>query len=93
MIDNRKNANAFPKLTESGFARMACSVRRMLGDKQLIKAVRVTHAPPVYRAEYDRIFGVPVVFESDKNAMRSSAGPGQVRGSIWVWKVHKGLGT
>ena len=69
MIDNRKNANAFPELTESGFARMACSVRRMLAGKQLIKAVHVTHSAPAYRAEYDRIFGVPVVFDSDKNAL------------------------
>src|SRR5437868_6577022 len=25
MIDNRRNANAFPELTESGFARMVCT--------------------------------------------------------------------
>jgi AraC-like DNA-binding protein len=69
LIDTRKNANAFPELTESGFARMACSVRRMLGGKQLIREVHVTHAAPAYRAEYDRIFGVPVIFESDRNAL------------------------
>jgi AraC-type DNA-binding domain-containing proteins len=69
MIDNRRNANEFPELTESGFARMACSVRRLLGGKQLIKEVHVTHAAPAYRAEYDRVFGVPVVFGSDRNAL------------------------
>jgi AraC-like DNA-binding protein len=31
--------------------------------------VHFTHAAQAYRAEYDRIFGVPVVFESDKNAL------------------------
>ena len=69
MIDNRRNANAFPELTESGFARMVCTMRRFVGDRQLLKAVHFTHAEPSYRAEYDRIFGVPVIFESDKNAM------------------------
>jgi AraC-like DNA-binding protein len=69
MIDNRKNANGFPELTESGFVRMVCTMRRVLNGKQLLKAVHFTHAAPAYRAEYDRIFGVPLIFESDKNAM------------------------
>jgi AraC-like DNA-binding protein len=69
VIDNRKNANAFPELTESGFARMVCTMRRVLNGKQLLKAVHFTHAAPAYRAEYDRIFGVPVIFDSDKNAL------------------------
>jgi AraC-like DNA-binding protein len=69
MIDNRKNANAFPELTESGFARMVCTMRRFVGPKQLLKAVHFTHPAPAYRAEYDRIFRVPVFFESDRNAL------------------------
>jgi AraC-like DNA-binding protein len=69
LIDTRRNANDFPELTESSFARMICTMRPFLGDKQLLKAVHVTHAAPSYRAEYDRIFRVPVVFESDKNAL------------------------
>jgi AraC-like DNA-binding protein len=69
VVDNRKNANAFPELTESGFARMVCTMRRVLNGKQLLKAVHFTHAAPTYRAEYDRIFGVPLVFDSDKNAL------------------------
>jgi len=34
-----------------------------------VKEIHVTHAEPGYRAEYDRIFQVPVVFESEKNAL------------------------
>lgn len=69
MVDTRKNPNDFPELTESTFARMVCTSRRFLGEKQCVKAVHFTHAEPTYRAEYDRIFRVPVEFGSDKNAL------------------------
>ena len=68
MIDTRRNANDFPELTESSFARMICTMRPFLAKNPFVKAVHVTHAAPSYRAEYDRIFRVPVIFESDKNA-------------------------
>jgi AraC-like DNA-binding protein len=68
MIDTRKNPNDFPELTESSFARMICSMRQLVGEKPMVKAVHVTHSAPSYRAEYDRIFRMPVVFDSDKNA-------------------------
>ena len=74
LIDTRKNPNDFPELTESSFARMVCESRRVPGELQLIRAVHVTHAAPAYRAEYDRIFQVPVVFESDKNALLMTDG-------------------
>jgi AraC-like DNA-binding protein len=70
MVDRRANPNDFPELTESSFARMVCSSRHLVGDARIIKAIHVTHAEPSYRAEYDRIFRVPVVFSSDKNAMQ-----------------------
>jgi AraC-like DNA-binding protein len=69
LTDTRKNPNDFPELTESSFARMVCTMRRAVGEKSLVKEVHVTHAEPKYRAEYDRIFRVPVVFDSDKNAL------------------------
>jgi AraC-like DNA-binding protein len=69
MIDARPNPNDFPELTESFFARAICGMRRWLGQTQFVKAIHVTHAEPAYRAEYDRIFQMPVVFESDKNAL------------------------
>ena len=67
-VDTRKNPNAFPEMTESGFARIVCWSRRF-GGAQLAKEVHVTHAEPAYRAEYERIFQMPVVFESDRNAL------------------------
>jgi AraC-like DNA-binding protein len=73
LIDRRRNPNEFPEITESSFARMICMSRR-LGNAQIIKAVHVTHAPPAYRAEYDRIFQIPVTFESDKNALLMADG-------------------
>jgi AraC-like DNA-binding protein len=68
LVDRRPNPNAFPELTESSFARMVCSGRRH--GYNLLEEVHVTHAAPSYRAEYDRIFQVPVVFESEWNALR-----------------------
>ena len=72
MIDARPNPNEFPELTESFFARAVSGMRRWLGEKQFVKAVHVTHPAPPYRAEYDRILGVPVTFESDQNALQIS---------------------
>jgi AraC-like DNA-binding protein len=70
VIDARRNANDFPELTESTFARMVSSTRRCFRDTPFFKAVHFTHAEPPYRAEYERIFRVPVVFASDKNALQ-----------------------
>jgi AraC-like DNA-binding protein len=69
MVDTRPNPNDFPELTESSFARAVCGMRRWFGDRPVVKSIHVTHAEPAYRAEYDRIFRVPVVFKSDRNAL------------------------
>jgi AraC-like DNA-binding protein len=69
MVDTRENPNDFPELTELTFACLVCASRQALGEKQFIKAVHMTHAEPAYRAEYDRIFQMPVIFNSDKNAL------------------------
>jgi AraC-like DNA-binding protein len=68
LIDRRSNPNAFPEITESSFARMVCMSRRYDAGG-IVKAVHVTHSAPDYRAEYDRVFQVPVTFESDRNAL------------------------
>jgi AraC-like DNA-binding protein len=70
LVDARRNPNDFPELTESTFARMVCTTRRALGGTPAFKALQVTHPAPAYRAEYDRIFRVPMVFGSDQNALR-----------------------
>lgn len=69
MIDTREDANAFPEHSEASFARMVTTSRRWLGDTSFMKAVHFTHTAPPYRAEYDRIFGFDVIFESDVNAL------------------------
>jgi AraC-like DNA-binding protein len=68
IVDNREHPDEFPELTESTFARMICGPRQF-GVMQIAKAVHVTHAAPAYRDEYERIYKVPVTFESDWNAL------------------------
>ncbi len=66
---------ANPLLTESGFARNVCGARALAASMpnganlSFPKAIRFTHAEPSYRAEYDRIFGVPLFFDSHMNAL------------------------
>jgi AraC-like DNA-binding protein len=69
LIDTRTNPNDFPELTESSFARMASASRIPPGQTPWVKAIHVTHAAPAWRAEYDRVFRVPITFESDRNAL------------------------
>jgi AraC-like DNA-binding protein len=72
----------YPLLTESGFARAVCGARALqaslsaqisaslpnLANLPFPKAIHFTQKEPSYRAEYDRVFGVPLFFESDMNA-------------------------
>src|SRR5947208_12260100 len=64
-----------PLLTESAFARCVCDGRKVAAATGGVtqwpspKAIRFAHAEPSYRAEYDRIFGVPLEFSSSMNAM------------------------
>jgi AraC-like DNA-binding protein len=63
-------------VAEAEFARIVWNTRVTFASdpafdpKSFPQEVHFTHAEPSYRAEYDRIFGVPVVFGSKWNALR-----------------------
>ena len=68
LVDRRPDPDDFPELTESMFARMVCGGRRHGMD--LVREVHVSHRAPAYASEYDRIFQVPILFESGWNALQ-----------------------
>jgi len=68
VIDARPEPEAFPELTESSFARIARGLR-VFAETPLLKAVHFTYPAPSYRVAYDDVFRVPVMFESDRNAL------------------------
>ena len=65
--------NDNPYLSEAGMTWCVCETRKMLAihypGRPFPKAIHFTHDEPSYRAEYDRVFGAPLVFGSDRNAM------------------------
>jgi AraC-like DNA-binding protein len=62
-------------LIESTIAQSICGARALFGSTNDFsrwpypKAIHFTHEEPSYRAKYDRIFGVPLVFGSHMNAL------------------------
>ncbi|HKR66915.1 MAG TPA: AraC family transcriptional regulator ligand-binding domain-containing protein [Thermoanaerobaculia bacterium] len=58
----------FPDGAESSYARAVTMSRRVFPGRNLVKAIHFTHAERPYRAEYDRVFGVPLIFGADCNA-------------------------
>jgi AraC-like DNA-binding protein len=65
------NGNLY--FSEIGMTWCVRETRKMLAlhyeGRPFPRAIHFTHDEPGYRAEYDRVFGVPLVFGSDKNAM------------------------
>lgn len=71
LADMRPQPNDFPELTESTFARMVSTCRRM-GIEYPITRLQVTHSKPAHHSEYGRLFRVPVRFGAKWNAVAFS---------------------
>lgn len=70
VVDRRINPNEYPELTETTWSRFICGSRRDFPEETFALEAHVTHAPPGYAAEYERLWQVPVTFGSDRNAIR-----------------------
>lgn len=68
-VDYRPDPNEFPELTETTFGFMVCG-SRVAAPSTWLKEVHVTHPPPAYAAEYERVYGAPVTFNARWNALR-----------------------
>lgn len=69
MVDTRLNPNDFPELTESAFAQTVCRPLAA-GVGQMTLDIHVTHPPPTYAAEYERVLKAPVTFNAPWNAIK-----------------------
>lgn len=68
LVDTQKYPRDFPESIEQSLGRLVCGPRRFYPDS-FAKEVHFIHMAPSYRSEYKRIFRVPVIFGSDKNAI------------------------
>jgi AraC-like DNA-binding protein len=69
VIDQRRDPNDFPELTEITFARMLVGARR-IAPTLVAHEVLVTHSPPAHAAAYEEVLGAPVRFCETRNAFR-----------------------
>lgn len=70
LTDTRADPNDFPEMTEATWARFIGETRRHFPDAPFALAVHVTHPAPGHAADYEAVYGVPVTFTSDRNAIR-----------------------
>lgn len=68
LVDHRAEPNDFPEVTEEAFAQLACGPRRFL-ERPHVLGVYVTYPAPAHADLYAEIFGCPVTFQADFNAL------------------------
>lgn len=68
LVDGFADALDFPEMIEVTFARLVCGPRRFLKEPH-VREIHVTYPAPLHRAAYDEIFGCPVRFDSNWNAI------------------------
>ena len=69
MIDTHLAPEMFIELTESTWARFIAETRRHFPDAAFAREVHVPYPAPPHAAVYEEVYGAPVTFESDRNAM------------------------
>jgi AraC-like DNA-binding protein len=71
-VDRRSKPNEFPELTESTWSRFICWTRRDFPQTTFALSAHVTHPEPAHRVAYERLWQVPVTFNSNRNAIQTS---------------------
>ncbi len=69
VVDTHSTQADTPELAEASFASLVCTARRWLHGARVVRAVHLKHAAPAYRAEVERVFGLPVSFGCARNAL------------------------
>jgi len=70
IVDQRPDPNAFPELTEIAFGRLIGEFRRHFPSVPFALAIDFTHAEPAHADACRELLGVPVRFDTVRNALR-----------------------
>ncbi|HEX7705209.1 MAG TPA: AraC family transcriptional regulator ligand-binding domain-containing protein [Thermoanaerobaculia bacterium] len=68
LIDASLYPGDAPQLTETSFARLITGTRQ-LSERRFVRLVHLRRSEPSARDEYERVFGAPVMFGQQRNAM------------------------
>ncbi len=79
LLVDRRPGGTEPELVEEAVARLVCGPRRFLAAPHVL-AVDVPHARPGHGAEYERVLGCPVRFDTGRHRPAAAPAGGELAG-------------
>ncbi|GAB3466035.1 AraC family transcriptional regulator ligand-binding domain-containing protein [Kineococcus endophyticus] len=79
LLVDRRPGGTEPELVEEAVARLVCGPRRFLAAPHVL-AVDVPHPRPGHGAEYERVLGCPVRFDTGRTALTAAPAGGELAG-------------